>query len=313
SSSEPETDDSYYARLLSTEKKWAKYQPWLQSIGYLLRPRYQPGWVPSWRRTKRKVTKCEDHVLPDRKGVVMDATRISDNRTVILKFTPTETQELPIWQFLTSPVLQKDTRNHCVPLLDIHPLPDNDDYAVAVMPLLVLFNYVPLQTMGEVFACLYHLLEGIVFLHKHNVAHLDFCAPNTFMEPGPSLFPKGFHPARLTMRIDSRRRDRVHRLPPFTCRTLSEVRYFFIDFGESVRFASEEKRELISGRVGHYTDIPEFKSNDPYDPFMVDIRAFGEMIKDVILGEYKGVESLEPFVSKLCSDSPTDRPTAAEA
>jgi hypothetical protein len=32
----------------SAEKYWKTKQTWLKSRGYQLRPRYQPGWTPSW-------------------------------------------------------------------------------------------------------------------------------------------------------------------------------------------------------------------------------------------------------------------------
>ena len=28
---------------------WRDHQKWLQDRGYLLRPRYRPDWVPSWK------------------------------------------------------------------------------------------------------------------------------------------------------------------------------------------------------------------------------------------------------------------------
>ena len=28
---------------------WRDHQKWLQERGYMLRPRYRPGWVPSWK------------------------------------------------------------------------------------------------------------------------------------------------------------------------------------------------------------------------------------------------------------------------
>jgi len=34
--------------LSHTEEFWGDHQKWLQDCGYLLRPRYLPGWVPSW-------------------------------------------------------------------------------------------------------------------------------------------------------------------------------------------------------------------------------------------------------------------------
>ncbi len=33
----------------SEEQAWLGYQPFLYGRGYQLRPRYRPGWVPSWR------------------------------------------------------------------------------------------------------------------------------------------------------------------------------------------------------------------------------------------------------------------------
>lgn len=121
---------------------------------------------------------------------MVDAIRIRDQRKVALKIVPTMTKELPIWQYLTSPAMLADKRNHCIPLLDIHPIPGDDEEAIAVMPLLTRFNLVPFYTVGEVLACLYHLLEvrrhlrplfrkstlirpqGLAFMHEKNVAHM---------------------------------------------------------------------------------------------------------------------------------------------
>ena len=32
------------------EMTWIKRQPLFESRGYMLRPRFRPGWIPSWRR-----------------------------------------------------------------------------------------------------------------------------------------------------------------------------------------------------------------------------------------------------------------------
>ncbi|EJT97889.1 hypothetical protein DACRYDRAFT_41023, partial [Dacryopinax primogenitus] len=42
------------------ELNWSDVQPFLQSRGYMLRPRYHPGWVGSWVGTKKKPETCED-------------------------------------------------------------------------------------------------------------------------------------------------------------------------------------------------------------------------------------------------------------
>ena len=54
------------ARLSKGELKpeeywWRDRQKWLEEQGYMLRPRYQPDWVPSWRVTKATIPYfCED-------------------------------------------------------------------------------------------------------------------------------------------------------------------------------------------------------------------------------------------------------------
>jgi hypothetical protein len=50
----------YYLR--PAERFWIALQPWLASCGYILRPRYRPGWVPSWIGTNQDRFKCEDGV-----------------------------------------------------------------------------------------------------------------------------------------------------------------------------------------------------------------------------------------------------------
>lgn len=37
-----------YATLNEEEVWWRNQQEWLQQKGYMLRPRYRPGWKPSW-------------------------------------------------------------------------------------------------------------------------------------------------------------------------------------------------------------------------------------------------------------------------
>lgn len=41
--------DQVYSSLSPDEERWRDRQRFLQSMGYMLRPRFRPGWVPSWR------------------------------------------------------------------------------------------------------------------------------------------------------------------------------------------------------------------------------------------------------------------------
>jgi hypothetical protein len=42
------------------EVYWRDHQKWLLENGYRLRPRYDPNWTPSWKRTKKFMLLCED-------------------------------------------------------------------------------------------------------------------------------------------------------------------------------------------------------------------------------------------------------------
>ena len=46
--------------LLEYEVWWRDLQPWLQQKGYMLRPRFRPNWIPSWKGTKKFRISCED-------------------------------------------------------------------------------------------------------------------------------------------------------------------------------------------------------------------------------------------------------------
>jgi hypothetical protein len=45
-----------------TEKPWRLLYPWLENNGYLLRSRYAPDWVPSWKGTNKDQWECEDNM-----------------------------------------------------------------------------------------------------------------------------------------------------------------------------------------------------------------------------------------------------------
>jgi hypothetical protein len=53
----PSTDP---AVLDQFESFWSEHQKWLEGCGYMLRPRYLPGWVPSWQGNKKNWYECED-------------------------------------------------------------------------------------------------------------------------------------------------------------------------------------------------------------------------------------------------------------
>lgn len=46
--------------LTGSELWWRHYSKWLEEAGYVLRPRYQRGWAPSWTGNKKLYFDYED-------------------------------------------------------------------------------------------------------------------------------------------------------------------------------------------------------------------------------------------------------------
>lgn len=51
-----------YQSLSELEITWRDRQQFLQSKGYMLRPRLRPGWTPSWLQTGTYWRRAEDSV-----------------------------------------------------------------------------------------------------------------------------------------------------------------------------------------------------------------------------------------------------------
>ena len=117
---------------------------------------------------------------------VMDAVRIKDGLPVFLKVAGKA--EADVHQFLWSDTLRADPRNRTVPLLDAFRLPHVEE-TVIVMLRVRRFNSPRFDTVGEAVSFFEQLfevrgrrspvdsaltipvLQGIQFMHEHNVAH----------------------------------------------------------------------------------------------------------------------------------------------
>ncbi|KAF8515655.1 hypothetical protein JB92DRAFT_2913977 [Gautieria morchelliformis] len=106
---------------------------------------------PLQRRTHHHVIRYapffheDSHSSPHMNEI--DARRIEDDIKVTLKRVPTTTKELPIARYLSSEALLPDPRNRTVRILDVIPLPDDDEWA---MPYLRQFDPV-LSGMPRIF------------------------------------------------------------------------------------------------------------------------------------------------------------------
>jgi len=294
--------------LTDIEKRWVEVQPHLLTRGYQLRPRYRQGWQPSWSEgaSLSEIVSAEDYIKMHPSGDVLDAVRISDNKDVVIKRTPANTTEVAIGQYLSSPALGADPANHCVPIYDTFPDPQDGDFVFIVMPLLRRWHDPQFRTIGEFLAFVDQLLEGLDFMHAHHVAHRDVASSNIMMD-ATAMYPEGFHPqAQYRAKGQAEPRDAI-----VLTRTQAPPNYYFIDFGISTQFEDGESPFSVLGNEGR-TRAPELSLKVPYDPFKVDVFGMGEFLVDASKN-LRGIEFLLPLASSMAQDNPQSRPTALQA
>ena len=94
---------------------------------------------------------------------------MSDNKMVYIKRVRTGVEEQSIAAYFSE--IPHDPRNHCVPILE--SFQDDDDPAISyiVMPFLRPMDDPEFYFVNDVVDCVDQLLEGLVFMHEHHVAH----------------------------------------------------------------------------------------------------------------------------------------------
>ncbi|KAI0352731.1 hypothetical protein OH77DRAFT_1513089 [Trametes cingulata] len=301
--------DDIFAHLSPIEVFWRDRQPFFMSHGYTLRPRYRPGWEPSWKlNPELKVFNAEDHLsMHMMRPHLMDARRISDNKLVLLKQVRRDSRELQITPYLSSHPLRRDPRNHSIPILDVLHDPQDDNWSYLVMPFLRYIDDPPFETVGDILECCEQLLQGLVFLHEHGVAHRD-CTYRNIMMDADALYPQGFHPMSDVCLPNS-----INQRAPVLSRKDVPVTYYYVDFGISSHFAPEETDRLVIGTSGLDQEVPELSDESPYDPFKVDVFILGNMFRRVFTDKITNVNVLNPLNYEMTNPNPAKRPTAAEA
>ncbi|KAJ7140502.1 kinase-like domain-containing protein [Mycena crocata] len=307
---DPEYDPD---RLVGTEIFWRDHQVWLQDCGYMLRPRYRPGWVASWLGTEKDPYKCEDGIALN-SAVIIDAIRIRDNVDVCLKSIDKDVHEfeVAIGSYFSSASVATDLRNHCVPILEILQVPDDTNITIIVMPLLREYGEPRFDTFGEIVDFFGQIFEGLKFMHDHNVAHRDCNGYNIMMD--------GYHAQR-----PKKKRDYCSGRAKFYTRTQKPPKYYLIDFGLSRMYETRHPPPLEDPILGGDKSVPEFRfseDGDPpeaCDPFPTDVYYLGNMIRvDFLEGNTRskhrkaGLEFMKPLVNDMVSEDPAKRPTMDE-
>ncbi|KAJ7253576.1 hypothetical protein C8J57DRAFT_1659806 [Mycena rebaudengoi] len=295
--------------LSSREYFWRDYRPWLAERGYLLRPRYQPDWVPSWKTTRTQEWAAEDKQRPnwpDNQWVhLLDATRISDKSHVMLKVCDPERhpQEVKITQFFSSELFVADPRNHCVPVYEAMSVPELTSTIILVMPLLYTMESPQFDTIGEAVECFRQIFDGVQFLD---------CKYDSFMVDSKALYSHPPHPWSPKKRRDFKGPPRT-----MSTRTRTPVKYFMIDFGLSRRYEDVGPHLELPGWGGDKT-VPEFRTGELCDPFLVDVYCLGNVVREYFTqgSKYepgkKGFDFMKELVDDMCQDDPQARPKMTE-
>ncbi|KAJ7276137.1 hypothetical protein B0H12DRAFT_1083760 [Mycena haematopus] len=282
--------DEEWDRYLSHKRRWCELQPLVESRGYRLPKAYRPERVSTW--DERPKGYVEEPHYPH----LLEGTRISDNRPVMLKFSRTDLWEATIFEHLSS---IPDADNHTIPLYDVITPPGQPDapaeWCIVITPRLTDCKSRHFDKLREFTDFVSQVLEGVCFMHRYNIAHTDVARTNIVWDARQN-FPDPSDPKSKGKRREPTR-----------------IKYYFIDFGLACSFSSFEDRGLVRGICGQHRNIPELSEDIPYDPFALDIRQIGEMLKRDYVEVYLGLDFLESWMLRLRDDDPAKRPTAKEA
>ncbi|KAG8871034.1 hypothetical protein FRB97_009147 [Tulasnella sp. 331] len=321
SSAEPKDDRITKGELLPRELFWAARHDFLKRSGYLLRPRYRPDWKASWLPERSGDSSPEDAIVLSR-GHLADAVRISDDKTVYLKYSFKSSSELDIGRFLASEDLLEDPRNHAMPLLDFLEDEIDPEIVILVFPLLRRMDKPRPASVRE---CVYFIEQTLevrlgvssrtpggtqasaLQCHRNpkftNFPHRD-CAWANIMMDARRMFPGGWHPQKYGCLPDGQ----VLKNPNPSRTAAGGVRYYFIDFGISTR--GQDKTLGILGQER----APELSTKVPYDPYKLDVYILGMMYQNFLMeGRPFGLDFVIPLIEYMTPETPDDRPTAAEA
>lgn len=309
------------------EEFWVENYDWLAEQGYLLRPRYHPLWIPSWTHDGRDPADCEDNIpIPNyvrtlvssvqwnskhiqRLRYVMDATRMSDGKMVMLK--KNEKEEASILHYFSALPQAASPQNHTVPIFALITLEHFENMQIVVMPFLRPFNSPPFDTVGEGVDFIRQALEvryiGLaredlsIFALGCSISTYEFCSTSAstntrgqyiimkkefiyrnctsvnFMMDATELYPQGFHP----LMQDKTRNLESHRV--VYTRTEKRPKYYLVNFSSARFYDSNERQPLDHPVYGTDRSVPEFqgeKFEQSHDPFATDVYYLGNMIKN---------------------------------
>ncbi|KAI0054101.1 hypothetical protein FA95DRAFT_1480565 [Auriscalpium vulgare] len=212
---------------------------------------------------------CKDPGLPDN---LFRGCRLRDGLHIVVKAVHIRSREYDITRFLSSSQLRSNSMNHCIPVLDFIEVP-GDAIVFIVMEewSSELFPETPC-CMKAFLSAIRSCIEHVVFMHHHDIAHLDISLRNLVTDY------KG--------------------------------NYACIDY-EISRRVHNRSRPLLRGIRGTELP-PEVEQGQYTDPFKVDIWALGILILRACHLSGKLTQELLFVTRPMLSSSHDHRPSAVQ-
>ncbi|CAL1707719.1 unnamed protein product [Somion occarium] len=300
------------ATLPVSEQFWRDHWLWLKERGYTLRPRYGPDWVPSWERDKRKrQCNCEDDVVPSSQHI-LDARNSKGDLVALKRINlATHPSEGVIARYFSSNNRKDNQNNHCVPLLDVLHVPEDDKQddtpIILVMPFLRSYKDPNFVTVGEAVDFLRQVIQGLHYMHHNRVAHRHVVSKNFMMDPKP-LYLDMFHPMD-----PSKTYDFTHQVK-HRSRTAHPTKYYIVDLGDAREYSANSDKLCETALPREKSSAPEHHvpEQTPYDPFATDVYDLGDMFRSDFLDQSSSFEFLRPLISDMTKANASERPVMSE-
>ncbi|KAJ7172434.1 kinase-like domain-containing protein [Mycena filopes] len=215
---------------------------------------------------------CPDPGLPDN---LFRGTRTADGKKIIVKAVHLHSREFEVIRFLSSPPLRDDPMNHCIPVLDLFEVKE-ENIAFIIMEQWssqLIVDEVPCN-LGLFFAALRQCIEHCLFMHQHRIAHLDISLRNLLTD--------------------------------------YQGHYAYIDYELSRRFDSVGCIRIPAFRT---TEVPpecEALDGECPDPFKADVWALAVLILRACKLAGFCVSELVQLTKPMLHEDPANRPTLQE-
>ncbi|KAH8116975.1 kinase-like protein [Phellopilus nigrolimitatus] len=214
---------------------------------------------------------CKDAGLPD---TLFRGTRVRDEKRIVVKAACLRSRQFEVICLLTTPPLRDDPMNHTIPVLDLIRVPEADlGFIVQEEWSSQLITPEDPCSIRDFLRAVRQCIEGLVFMHKHRIAHLDISLRNVLTD--------------------------------------YEGHHRYIDFEMSRRYSDESVLPRICGCRG--TEMPpEIERGGVSDPFKVDVWALAVVMLRACNLAGHDLPGLVQLTRPMLHESFEARPSARE-